>query len=400
MKQSVISANKKAVQGRRESVKGFLDLLEENRERIDETKRLVEQIYRFETPDRPMVEFDVTQTPDWRYAGELWQFEYDRSSWVRTELDRILDHNMQRIRHQLENLPESDYVPAMECGGAPTSEMFGAERTSIPGRGGSIFKKKVIENPERDIPLLPQVEPEKIQFCADVLERLRFLAEMTDGKVLLIYPAMGGALNTASDLMGIDDMLIAVSTSKDALRELVLRITSTIANTIKAYQKAVGAEMLIPRRRFYQPPWVQGLQIDDFTAVIRPEDYYEICADGWNALYQEVGEIFLHTCGPVIQCADLFIKLPGLTAFETVYVSTNSKTTHELEEMKDRLKGQVVMSSAGLPCASDVWQSTVSDPENLTASWLEEMSRGGGFNMHNWGTPEEGKQLLGKLDLL
>ena len=56
--------------------------------------------------------------------GELWQFGYVQSMWVRTELDRNLDHNMQRIRHQLENLPESDYVPAMECKGARISEMF------------------------------------------------------------------------------------------------------------------------------------------------------------------------------------------------------------------------------------------------------------------------------------
>ena len=63
------------------------------------------------------------------------------------------------------------------------------------------------------------------------------------------------------------------------------------------------------------------------------------------------------------------------------------------------MHGQVVMSSAGLPVATDVWRSTVSDPENLTASWLEEMSKGGGFNMHNWGTPEEGRQLLRRLGL-
>ena len=397
---TVISGNKRATRGRRESVSRFLDLLEKNGERIEETKQLVAQIYRFETPERPMVEFDVTQTPDWRYSGILWQWEYVESPWVNSELDRMLDHNIQRIRYQLENLPETDYVPALEGGGAPIAEMFGAERTSLPGRSGSIFKKKVIENLEHDIALLPEVEPEKIEHCADALEKLRFLAEMTDGKVLLTYPSMGGALNTASDLMGIDEMLIATSISKDALRKLVLRISWAIARTIKAFQRAVGEDLLIPRRRFYQPPWVKGLQVDDFTAVIRPDDYYEICADGWDVLNKEVGASYLHTCGPVIQCADLFTRLPGLAAFETVFVYPNSKKTNELEEMKYRLNGKVVMSSLGLPVATDVWCSTVSDPENLTASWLEEMSKGGGFNMHNWGTPDEGRQLLRRLGLL
>lgn len=48
---------------------------------------------------------------------------------------------------------------------------------------------------------------------------------------------------------------------------------------------------------------------------------------------------------------------------------------------------------------SDVFNSSVNDPENLTPEWIEKMYDGGGFILQNCRTPEERKRLLDTLGL-
>lgn len=378
----------------------FLELLEKNKPRIDETKHLIEQIYRFETPDRPVIYFNVERTPDWRFNGKnTFQYDYVKSSWVSSDLDKLLDDNVQRIMFQLERFPEADYVPTLRGGGASIGSMYGVESTPIPGRGGSILKKKVISDLEADLPRIPDIDPANTPQGIKALEIVQFLSEVSEGKIPIVYPGMGGPLNTAASLMGMSEMMMASCTSIGALKELVNHIMANIARMTQAFQKIVDPDMLVPRFRLYQPSWAQAVLVDDFISVVRPEHYFEICADAYRNLSDTAGMIFLHTCGPVIPCADTLAKLPGLAGFETCFINGNSRTTREIGEMKTSLSSNSVLNCFGLPTATDVFNGLVDDPENLTPEWIEEMYEGGGFIFQNCGTPEEGKQLLSALGL-
>jgi hypothetical protein len=196
-------------------------------------------------------------------------------------------------------------------------------------------------------------------------------------------------------MMNHSEMLMACHASKEAMRDLASRIWQVAIRMVRALQQAVGTDVLTPRARFYQPSWVQGLVVDDYISVIGPQDYYDVCVDAWRAMSEAVGPCFFHTCGPVQHCVDVLATLPGLVGFETAFVDRRSKTTYELEELKARLQGQVVVNSTPLPLGH-----TVSDPENLTISWLQRISQGGGFVLGARGTVEEGRQLLNRLGLL
>jgi len=379
---------------RKDAVASLLDLLEAHSAKTEETKRLTEQIYAFQTPDRPVFRFDVG-------GYEAGEFTYERSSWVRSELDGMLDHNMQRARYQLENLPESDSVPVLHPGEYESliiPRMFCGDFDVLPDGGGSTVTKYGITDLERDLPHLPDVDPVKTETGARALERVRFLAEETQGKVLIAYPQLLGPMTNAMLIMPQTEMLIATRTCPELLRVLMNRISQVTIQMIQAMQEAVGASVLRPRYRFYQPEWVRGLFVDDYVSVVRPEDYLAVCADAFGAMYEAVGPIYLHTCGPVMQCADMLTQLPGLKAFETTYVvGTEPTTTRHLEELKERVHGRLVLS-----VFEDAYYNPVpvSDEENFTASWLERMSQGGGFIAMSTGTVKQGRGLLGRLGML
>ena len=78
-----------------------------------------------------------------------------------------------------------------------------------------------------------------------------------------------------------------------------------------------------------------------------------------------------------------------------MYAGGQTKTTLQVEQLKEELYGKVVLYSVGFPSGA----RAVDDMENLTAEWLEKMSQGGGFMIDAHGTLEEGKKLFEKLEL-
>ena len=182
---------------------------------------------------------------------------------------------------------------------------------------------------------------------------------------------------------------MACVTHPQEMRLLSEKIWRIAVRLVKAmWEAAGGSHMLRPRLRGYQPEWVNGLIVDDYLSVMRPENYLEVAASAWQMMAEEIGPIFYHTCGPTLQSADVMQQLPGLVGFETAFVNGQSKTTEDLVAMKRALNGKVLMQSFVLP-----FGETVHDEDNLTPEWLEEMNEGGGFLLHGAGTVEQGRRL-------
>lgn len=374
---------------RREAVHRFLGTLETHREHIRDVKKRVDQVYRFETPDRPVFQFDVTG------------FQYEKSRWAHSQLDVLLDSEMQRLAFQLETphgLPESDYVPLLHPG-IHTSDliprMFGVT-FDCPPDGSVIQQFNLIEELPCDLGKLYEVDVTQSEAWQDVIERVRFLFEETQGQIQIAYPQMQGPLTNAARLMDHTEMLMACRTDPDSLRVLADVWSDVASRLILALQEIVGdPSILRPRQMFYQPAWVQGLIVGDYLAIMRPERYHVICKDAWQTMYQRVGPIFYHTCGPVWRSLDVLKALPGLVSFETSYVRGQTKTTSDLAAVKERLDGKVVLHSFEWPLGGPV-----QDEDNLTPEWLRDMSEGGGFVMQSSGTVEQGRALFEKLELI
>ncbi len=368
-----------------EAVRCFLDGLAPYREHIADVKRRAEQIYRFQTPERPWFQFDVTG------------FTYESSRWAATELDRILDNGMQSILFKLESLPQSDWVPMLTTGIGKSDlfpRMFGVT-FDYPPDGSVLPRFHLIEDLPQDLAKLQDVDVTRTEPWCDAVERVRFLAEETEGQVPIAYPQMQGQDTWAARLMDQAEMLMAYHTHPDAMRFLANLWSDIAAHLILTLEKVAGGpSVLRPRARFYQPEWVRGLIVGDYLTVIRPERYYEVCAESWERLHRALGPIFYHTCGPVWHTLEVMQRLPGLAGFECSYVRGQTKTTADLAAVKAQLAGKIVLCSFEWPLGG-----AVEDMENLTAAWLWEMSQGGGFMMQASGPAAEGRELLARLEL-
>jgi hypothetical protein len=214
--------------------------------------------------------------------------------------------------------------------------------------------------------------------------------EATGGRLPIVYPQMQGPTTNAVRLMNQEDYLVACLTEPELVRQLSEHLTGMIIDISKAMWQAIGNPALArARARGVQPAWVRGLLVDDYISVVNPETYLDVARSSWQMMSEQLGPIFLHTCGPTLQCGGMLLQLPGFAGFETTFVSGFSKTTADLEAQKALVQGRVAFQSFILPD-----NRTVQDEANLTADWLRRISAGGGFLLHTAGSAERGRAFL------
>lgn len=369
---------------RESAVRVFFEALAPHQERIAATERRADAIFRFQTPDRPFIQYDVTDAA----AG----LEQKPAQWAKSNLDHSLAWQLVNMILTLEALPESDYVPMLNPGYGNSDlipRLLGAEFDVMPD-GACIPKTFFLHDLAADLPKLSRPDPAVTEPCRGILETSRFLVESTAGRLPIVYPQMQGPTTNAVRLMDQEDYLVACLTEPELVRRLSEHLTGMMIDISKALWQAVGNPALFrPRQRGVQPAWVRGLMVDDYISVVNPETYLEVTRSSWQMMSEQLGPIFLHTCGPTLQCGDMLTKLPGLTGFETTFVNGFSKTTADLEAQKAVVRGRVAFQSFILPD-----NRTVQDESNLTADWLRRISVGGGFLLHTAGTVERGRAFL------
>ena len=364
----------------------FTDLLDAHGARLADLKRRVDQVYRFETPDRPVFQFDVTG------------HKYEPAAWADSALDRLLDSNLQRIAFQLCSMPESDVMPTLGTGLGASDlipRMFGVTFDVTP-EGAVLQHFNLIEELPRDLARLQDVDVTQTEPWRDAIERVRFLAEATEGRVYIAQPQMQGPDTNAARLMDQSAMLMACRTHPDAMR-VVSNVWADVASRLQqTLQQVAGRPGLMrPRARFYQPEWVTAVVVGDYLPFMQPKRWQEIFGEAFAILHRRAGPIFYHTCGPVIGTEEVLMALPGLVGFETSYVRKQSKRLADLKELKTRLAGKLVLCSFEWALGG-----FTEDMENFTAEWLWGMSEGGGFMIQDSGPAEEGYALYRRLDLL
>ena len=92
-----------------EALAKFFDVLDAHAERIERTKKKVDDIYAFRTPSTPYFEYTVTDMS----AKAVTPFSYEPGTWVENVYDKKLDGAIQRIVYNLEMFQNNDYVPSV-----------------------------------------------------------------------------------------------------------------------------------------------------------------------------------------------------------------------------------------------------------------------------------------------
>ena len=377
---------------RDEALKVFFDVLGEHADKVSATVKRAEDIYAFRTPDRPFFQYDVQGVS---YGAP--------AEWAQSPLDHALHGELQWNLFNLEAIPESDFVASLQSYGAGPNlipELFGVEFEQQETEVITVFHPKapVVRDLATDIDRLLDIAPEDTDHGRAAAERTRFLAEMTEGRIDFVYPQLGGPMVNVCRMMSESDALMASIAEPDALHRLVnMAADKMIAWKKMLYRAAGDPPRFRPRRRFYQPPPVAAVMVDDWVSVMGPEQYMGATSEAWRKITDAIGPAFLHTCGPVLKFMDSFLNLPGLAGFEAYFMDGRERTTALMEEAKSKLAGKRVMCALFADRLPN--PVIVDDDENLTPEWLREMTEDGGFMLQATGSLEWGRALIKRLGL-
>ena len=167
---------------RESAVRVFFDALAPHQERIAATERRADRIFRFQTPDRPFIQFDATDAA----AG----LDPQPPRWAKHGLDHVLSGQLTAMILSLEALPESDYVPMLNPGYGTSDfipRMLGSEFDVLPG-GICIPKAFLLRELATDLPKLARPDPATTEPGRSILETCRYLVEATQGRLSIVYP--------------------------------------------------------------------------------------------------------------------------------------------------------------------------------------------------------------------
>ena len=200
--------------------------------------------------------------------------------------------------------PSSDAVPAMrpEVGCSCLASSFGVEyywgdsEDQTPG-----VKDRLITDLQNQVDGLPDPDPYADGWIPEGLRRIRIFVDATEGFVPVSLLDAAGGLNVASDLMGMTEMLIALSTCPDAVHKLLDKIQRLFLATIRAGIEMAGGQEYITTTDFpdqWFPEGWKGHVSDDISAMISPSMYREFCAPYHAMVFEQYGCGGLHNCGP------------------------------------------------------------------------------------------------------
>jgi hypothetical protein len=376
---------------RSDALRVFFDALDAQEQRIARTIQRAEDIYGGRTPDRPFLQFDVTNVPLQR-----------RSAWATTDLCRLLDGQLQWNLFHLEALRGNDFVPSLMVQGGSAGcvpELFGVEFV-VDGTAYNALRPvaPTVRDLSRDLEGLEVQDVRRHRNAGHLLASTSFLAEQTEGRVEFVYPQLGGPMNSACRIMEECEALMAMIADPEGMRRLLALVgDATVAWMNLVLEAAGGPSRVRPRRRFYQPGHVKSVMVDDWTSVANPRDYLAVTAPCWQKVTRSVGPAFLHTCGPVLPFIRTFQELPGLAGFEAYFTTGRERTTEQMLEVKEQLGGRRVFCAL---YAERLPHPVVADDEkNATAEWLRQMSRDGGFMLNIVGTREEGVSWMRRFEI-
>ena len=375
-----------------DAVRIFGEAAECFRGRIERTRSKAADVYAGVTPEGPYVEF----------GAHYFEVEPRKARpWEDTPNKAHLAGSLWHCILNLEMLPRYDYVPSVglpDLGGSGfVASLFGTEYINLGANGIKITRHAIGDMSEVGRLRQPDVGRDgrfkRSAECAGFIAES--LGDALGDTVEITYPQLQGPSTNALRVVPEEAGLMAVKEDPRRMESLALMVTGVMADFIKGlFAAAGGPDRFRPRARFLAPPRVKGLMVDDWISVVDPDDFKQCFSSSYGMMRREVGPLFLHTCGPTLQIADLMGGLAGLEGFETAFIKGTSKTYGMLAEMKGAIGGRYTFCSFGMPDGS-----LMEGEEKVAPDQIRRLSEGGRMMFQAYGDPRYAVKLAAELGL-
>ena len=207
---------------------------------------------------------------------------------------------MLSMQHQLETFPDCDYLPVMPLyymGEGILASMYGAEQLVVP-HDPPYTKGRVFKDIYEAQSLSNDFEIEDIEWGQRLKEHVLRFVDATNGEIPVGPPDYQSPYGTATKLIQNEELMIAMYTEPELLRNFVRTVTDGIIKLTRTMEKWVGPDLYA--HNFSNPiPKKCGFMLwDDYISVVTPELHIEFFGPENRRLYDEFGYGHLHTCGP------------------------------------------------------------------------------------------------------
>ncbi len=316
----------------------FLEDIRFDRDEIERRKQLVRDLWAGKPVDHIPVYMTV-ENPRPKYS-------------VREQFldgDKQLDESLTAVKLTWQHAPENDMPPAMrpDVGCSCLATAFGAELFW----GDDANQTCGVKNPPLadveqayDIPVPP---PDAGQL-AEGIRRVRRFAEAGDGLVSVSLLDMAGGLNVAVDLLGGDNLYLAMYQQPEALLCLLEKIQQLLLSTIELQIAAAGGEDRITTTDFpdyWFPEGRKGHVSDDISANISPAMYDRFSRPFHEMIFAKYGGGGLHNCGPNPCMKGYLSHRPPLRSVDLNY----QYSKNDLPAIKKAFRKKALVYLGGLP---------------------------------------------------
>ncbi|MEA1949876.1 MAG: uroporphyrinogen decarboxylase family protein, partial [Planctomycetota bacterium] len=183
---------------------------------------------------------------------------------------------------------------------------------------------------------------------AEGIRRIGLLAEAGDGLVAVSLLDMAGGLNVAADLLGGDDLYLAMYQQPQALECLLEKIQQLFLATIASQIESAGGQEHITTTDFpdyWFPEGCKGHVSDDISANISPAMYDRFSRPFHNMIFEKYGGGGLHNCGPNPCLAGYLSHQPAIRSVDLNY----EYSKNDLPAIKEAFRKKALIYMGGLP---------------------------------------------------
>ena len=220
-------------------------------------------------------------------------------------------------------IPGSDTVPAMrpDVGCSCLATAFGAELYwgDDPNQTCGV-REPVLKDVEEAYGL--SVPPPDSGQLGEGTERIGRFAAAGEDLVSVSLLDMAGGLNVACDLLGGENMYLAMNDNPRALLCLLDKIQQLFLETVELQIRAAGGQQRITTTDFpdlWFPEDRKGHVSDDISAAISPEQYRRFSLPFHDRIFARYGGGGLHNCGPNPCLAEYLQHAPAPRAIDLSY---------------------------------------------------------------------------------
>ena len=188
-----------------------------------------------------------------------------------------------------------------------------------------------------DTPGIPDIM--ESEWIREGLRRTREFAEAGDGFLPVTGLDAAGGVNVAADLLGVQNLLMAMVMEKEALHRLLAVIQETYIALIEKEIEAAGGLDNMTCTDFYpgwSPPGYKGHCSDDISAMFGPDFYDEFSAPYHAMVYRKYGRGGLHNCGPN-PCHEAYVAHEASPRYLDL---AEKYSERDLPKLKKSLKGK------------------------------------------------------------